>query len=630
MTDGVSTTATSYYFTSSASADAGKLTATGGSARAYVTASSAKVTKGYAAADTTASTTASDTGTKTGNTVTTASKTASDSSTVYLKAATCSVTRDSAPSATIAKNPTATTTASSATTEVKGMKTVTTDTGYRVSASATSGSASAASGYSTASVGAIYDTHTAGYLPNKSKTKIFDAATATATEVTAHSDAKTASETKYIQKGVLGATVSGNITFTPSVSTNMATISKPSSGTEGTDYFSITGSGTKSGTVTGNASVSTEGYVKNETATSDSVTGTIGSDAKKYVKKVTITNNTSGGTSSGTINRGKQIKISAGYNPTDLYYTAQAAPTLDGNAAADNVLSGKTFYSNSYTKHTGSMANNGSTGGTISTKAGTVSIPAGYTTGGSVSISTAEQNKIVAGNIKKGVTVLGVDGAYTSDATATAANILSNKTAYVNGAKISGTMTNRGAVTPTALNPGVSYTIPAGYHNGRGKVTARALTNQAKSPTDITVGTAITPDSGRDGLSSVTIPSNATIIVDSNNILNVAVPPTSSSVVNYDSLDNEGGANTQLNATVGGETLNTINVKDRATTNVNVYDLSILNINRISGTVQSDDLVASNIRSGASILGVVGTYAASSTASGIYKAQYAGNVSSGD
>ena len=79
MTDGVSTTATSYYFTSSASADAGKLTATGGSARAYVTASSAKITKGYAAADTTASTTASDTGTKTGNTVTTASKTASDS-----------------------------------------------------------------------------------------------------------------------------------------------------------------------------------------------------------------------------------------------------------------------------------------------------------------------------------------------------------------------------------------------------------------------------------------------------------------------------------------------------------------------------------------------------------------------
>ena len=41
------------------------------------------------------------------------------------------------------------------------------------------------------------------------------------------------------------------------------------------------------------------------------------------------------------------------------------------------------------------------------------------------------------------------------------------------------------------------------------------------------------------------------------------------------------------------------------------------------------DLISSNIRKGSSILGVVGTYAASSTASDIYKAQYAGNISSG-
>ena len=330
-----------------------------------------------------------------------------------------------------------------------------------------------------------------------------------------------------------------------------------------------------------------------------------------------------------TLAKGTTYKMTAGYSNVDRYYTTQSDPTLSGNAAADNVLSGKTFYSNSYTKHTGSMANNGSTGGTISTKAGTVSIPAGYTTGGSVSISTTEQNKIIAGNIKSGVTVLGVAGTYTSDATATAANILSNKTAYVNGAKISGTMTDRGAVAPTALNPGGSYKIPAGYHNGSGKVTARALNNQAKSPTAITVGTAITPDSGKDGLSSVTIPNNATITVASNNTLNITVPANGSSVVNYDSIHNEGGTDTQLNATVGGDTLNTINVRDGATTNVNVHDTGILNINRVSGTVHSDDLVASNIRKGSSILGIVGTYAASSTASDIYKAQYAVNISSG-
>jgi hypothetical protein len=62
----------------------------------------------------------------------------------------------------------------------------------------------------------------------------------------------------------------------------------------------------------------------------------------------------------------------------------------------------------------GGMANNGSTGGTISTKAGSVSIPSGYTSGGSVSISTTEQNKIIAANIKSGVTILGVAGSMTA------------------------------------------------------------------------------------------------------------------------------------------------------------------------------------------------------------------------
>ena len=52
---------------------------------------------------------------------------------------------------------------------------------------------------------------------------------------------------------------------------------------------------------------------------------------------------------------------------------------------------------------------------------------------------------------------------------ATASQILSGKKAMVKGNTITGTMTNRGAVTNT-LNAGGSYTIPAGYHNGSGKV----------------------------------------------------------------------------------------------------------------------------------------------------------------
>lgn len=93
--------------------------------------------------------------------------------------------------------------------------------------------------------------------------------------------------------------------------------------------------------------------------------------------------------------------------------TAKFYDTADGDAAAGNILTGKSAY-NSSGKVDGSMANNGSTGGTISTKAGTVSIPAGYTSGGTVSISSTEQAKIIAGNIKSGVTILGQAGSLTT------------------------------------------------------------------------------------------------------------------------------------------------------------------------------------------------------------------------
>lgn len=89
--------------------------------------------------------------------------------------------------------------------------------------------------------------------------------------------------------------------------------------------------------------------------------------------------------------------------------TAKFYDTSDADIVAANVLTGKTGYGSSG-QVSGSMANNGSTSGTISTKAGTVSIPAGYTSGGTVSISSTEQNKIVASNIKSGVTLLGVAG----------------------------------------------------------------------------------------------------------------------------------------------------------------------------------------------------------------------------
>ena len=89
--------------------------------------------------------------------------------------------------------------------------------------------------------------------------------------------------------------------------------------------------------------------------------------------------------------------------------TAKFFYTGDADITAADVLSGKTGFGPSG-EVDGGMANNGATGGSISTKAGSVTIPAGYTTGGSVAISSTEQAKIIASNIKSGVTILGVAG----------------------------------------------------------------------------------------------------------------------------------------------------------------------------------------------------------------------------
>lgn len=89
--------------------------------------------------------------------------------------------------------------------------------------------------------------------------------------------------------------------------------------------------------------------------------------------------------------------------------TAKFYDTASADISASDVLSGKVGFGSSGSV-TGNMTNNGSTSGTISTVAGTVNIPAGYTSGGTVQINSTDQAKIIAGNIKSGVTILGVAG----------------------------------------------------------------------------------------------------------------------------------------------------------------------------------------------------------------------------
>lgn len=87
--------------------------------------------------------------------------------------------------------------------------------------------------------------------------------------------------------------------------------------------------------------------------------------------------------------------------------TAKFFYTGDADAAAGDILTGKTAFGPSGSV-SGSMANNGSTSGTIGTKAGTVTIPAGYTSGGTVSLTNVSD--CVSGNILSGKSILGISG----------------------------------------------------------------------------------------------------------------------------------------------------------------------------------------------------------------------------
>lgn len=89
--------------------------------------------------------------------------------------------------------------------------------------------------------------------------------------------------------------------------------------------------------------------------------------------------------------------------------TAKFFDTASADVTSNDLLTGKAAFGSAGSV-SGGMANNGATGGTISTKAGSVTIPQGYTSGGSVGISSTEQAKIIASNIKSGVTILGVAG----------------------------------------------------------------------------------------------------------------------------------------------------------------------------------------------------------------------------
>ena len=120
-------------------------------------------------------------------------------------------------------------------------------------------------------------------------------------------------------------------------------------------------------------------------------------------------------------------------------------PTLANlNATNSNVLTGKKFIGSNGIEETGTMANLGSVSATLNSTTKSKTIPAGYTTGGTISLGANMVDTTISSN-------------------AAAANtMLSGKKAYVNGSLITG---NIAAKTSSNLtSSGATVYVPAGCY----------------------------------------------------------------------------------------------------------------------------------------------------------------------
>lgn len=260
----------------------------------------------------------------------------------------------------------------------------------------------------------------------------------------------------------------------------------------------------------------------------------------------------------------------------NTYRPSQMANVIDDfydtsgdDATVNNVLSGKKFHTASGAK-VGEMPNRGGVSATISNKNDSITIQSGFTTGGTIGISTEEKNKIVAGNIKKDVTILGVTGSLETHSDP----VLQNK---------------------TVKSTTVQQTITAGEgYDGIGTVTVSPIVLETKTVKSTTSSQTISPTSGKDGISQITV---SPIVLETKTVKSTDAEQTVTPSTGKDGIS-------QI-------TVSPISLQNKVVTpsvcNVTVTPDS--GYDALSSVVVSGDadLIAGNIKKDVTIFGVTGT-----------------------
>lgn len=152
------------------------------------------------------------------------------------------------------------------------------------------------------------------------------------------------------------------------------------------------------------------------------------------------------------------------------YPYAQGANGATGTAAVAEVLSPYTFSNAQKTGLIGTMPSKVGSATILTPGTAAIAVPQGYYGGTAGDGEVEGDANLITGNIKAGISIFGVAGKTsvvdTASATATAAEILSGNSGYVDGALVTGSMPNK-VGSDTILTPGTAaIAVPQGYYGG--------------------------------------------------------------------------------------------------------------------------------------------------------------------